>query len=611
MPRPFSADDTALLHPFKARSVWRRQGAESWRMDVPRGVEEHNLAWGCIVRRLLEDVDNVLLWHCEEVMELLVQQLELPLVPSGFKADPVRRRRSQRRPKKQQRRQQQQEQQQQRGQPAAARQVEEEEEEEEEPEEESPAPQVCQTPAPARVVASQSAKIRTSNAEYAETGRIKQQGAGSEMKSKQPPDEPKSFDSIRRIFGANATRALKDHKSHLQRFVHSPLYEWLSFMLIIANAIFIGYQTESQAQQSRDCSKQEVVCDEPLYILFMSCTFTVLFATEVAVLWSAEGLLGFFRTVDLNFRLMDIIIVILSMAENFVSILSLLQNSDPESTLASMSALRMVRVLRVAKLAKVVRVMSFFRELRLMVHSILSSMQALLWVIFILGMTFYFFAITLTSGVVSQMDTDGRWNDPVTESLRNCFGSLGRSLLTLYMAITGGRDWGEFYHMLQAVAYQYQILFLMFLTFTMFALLNVVTGVFVDAATQGSQNNQQMIINEEMHAKRQYLKRLAEMFQQMDEDGNGTLTTSEFNDALRDDCVKAFFHALKLDVQDAVTLFKLLDVDQSGSISVDEFMEGCYELQGETRNIDAKIMKMQLAWLVEQVESLRQGTLTR
>jgi len=309
-----------------------------------------------------------------------------------------------------------------------------------------------------------------------------------------------------------------------------------------------------------------------------------------------------------NWRLVDIFVVVISILDNVVGFLSWVQRSAPsqtESLLASVSILRIVRVLRVVKLARVIRLLSFFRELRLMVNNILNCSKPLLWVILILGMTIYVFAVTLTCGVVSHLDSGGLWRDPVTESLRDSFASLGDSHLTLYMAMAGGKDWGDFYDMLEPVAFQYRVLFLVFLTFTLFALLNVVTGVFVDAAAVASQNNQQTIIIEEMHAKKQYLRHLKEIFAQMDVDHDGTITSAEFTNALQNERVVANFRALKLNADDAVQLFKLLDVDQSGQINVGEFLEGCYELQGETRNIDAKIMKMQLSWLVEQFDSSR------
>jgi len=107
-----------------------------------------------------------------------------------------------------------------------------------------------------------------------------------------------------------------------------------------------------------------------------------------------------------------------------------------------------------------------------------------------------------------------------------------------------------------------------------------------------------------MEAKKTFLKDLRDLFHEMDQDGNGIIASEEFHSRLGDEQVIAYFSALKLDITDTVTLFQLLDVDGSDEVDISEFLEGCYALQGEARSIDAKIMKLQLQWLVMNFEML-------
>merc|ERR1712232_372123 len=73
----------------------------------------------------------------------------------------------------------------------------------------------------------------------------------------------------------------------------------------------------------------------------------------------------------------------------------------------------------------------------------------------------------------------------------------------------------------------------------------------------------------------------------------------EFESKLGDERVVAYFNAMKLDVSDAVMLFRMLDYDQSDEISIDEFVVGCYKLQGESRSLDMKIMQYEVRFLQE------------
>merc|ERR1719353_1821311 len=83
---------------------------------------------------------------------------------------------------------------------------------------------------------------------------------------------------------------------------------------------------------------------------------------------------------------------------------------------------------------------------------------------------------------------------------------------------------------------------------------------------------------------------MQDIFVEMDQDEQGTISLEEFESKLEDERVIAYFNALKLDVSDARVLFRLLDTDESGEITIDEFIVGCYKLQGESRSLDMKIM---------------------
>merc|ERR1719482_1268452 len=101
------------------------------------------------------------------------------------------------------------------------------------------------------------------------------------------------------------------------------------------------------------------------------------------------------------------------------------------------------------------------------------------------------------------------------------------------------------------------------------------------------------------------MQTMQEIFEEMDEDGKGTITLGEFEDKLKDERVIAYFNVLKLDVSDARILFALLDYDNSKEIGIDEFLEGCYKLQGESRSLDMKIMQFEVKHLREDSKVIK------
>jgi hypothetical protein len=197
------------------------------------------------------------------------------------------------------------------------------------------------------------------------------------------------------------------------------------------------------------------------------------------------------------------------------------------------------------------------------------------------------------------LDTSEKWTLEENLGLVESFGSIDQSILSLFMSMSGGNDWSQYYDALVGLPLYYRIAYLVFIAFCLFAVINIVTGVFVEAALQANIKDKDIIVHEELQSKKAYLESMQELFEDMDEDGKGTISLHEFEDKLQDERVIAYFNVLKLDVSDARVLFHLIDNDHSDEIGIDEFLEGCYKLQGESRSLDMKIMQSEVHFLQE------------
>eukprot|EP00931_Biecheleriopsis_adriatica_P087024 TRINITY_DN61546_c0_g1_i1.p1 TRINITY_DN61546_c0_g1~~TRINITY_DN61546_c0_g1_i1.p1 ORF type:complete len:668 (-),score=136.38 TRINITY_DN61546_c0_g1_i1:48-2051(-) len=399
-------------------------------------------------------------------------------------------------------------------------------------------------------------------------------------------------------------------RTQLQKVVDSRAYEWASILLILLNSAFIGWQTEFTAGRAAQDAAANIPQrdDSPSYFIVLSFIFNILFLIDLVARWSAAGFISFWRTEeagwsdDLSWNALDVFIVLTGLMDCVIVIISLTGTDDSGSNMSSgFSIARVVRIVRIVKVARVIRVMKFFRELRMMIFSIMNSMKSLAWVILILTMMFYVFGITFVSGVLSHLDTTDKWNQAEHDNLVKFFGSLDRAIISLYMAMSGGNDWCVYFEALELTQSIYHWLFLLFITFAIFAVVNIVTGVFVESAMQSSTTDAATMVAEELEVKKAKLASMKEVFENLDEDGTGTFTIDEFENRLRDERVAAYFSTLKLDVGDAKALFRLLDYDQSNEITIDEFVEGCSSLQGEARSLDAKIMQFELKFIKEAV----------
>merc|ERR1712125_299892 len=78
-------------------------------------------------------------------------------------------------------------------------------------------------------------------------------------------------------------------------------------------------------------------------------------------------------------------------------------------------------------------------------------------------------------------------------------------------------------------------------------------------------------------------KRLRQIFGDTDTDGNGKLTLGEVEQILGQKHTRAYLQSLGIDANDAWTLLKLLDADNSGTIDCEEFIDGFMALKGEAK----------------------------
>jgi len=386
------------------------------------------------------------------------------------------------------------------------------------------------------------------------------------------------------------TRAVvKSQRSLLQRVTDSHFYEVFSATLIMANALFIGWQTQVAGREIRDQKQSETPAD-----LIISIVFTVIFTIELGLRWIADGCCTFFQSDDLPWNLMDIFIVGLAIVD------CMLEALNARSTMTNnIAVLRVLRILRVVKIARIVRIKRFFKELRIMVYSILGSCKSLLWVLLVVWFMLYMFGIAFTWAAINHLRKLDLADIP--EDLEDHFGTLDSSLLSLFMAMSGGNDWAVYYDALAPLGSFFRYAFLLYISFALFAVVNIVTGVFVDSALQNNTRDRELLIQEEIQNKKDYLENMAAIFEEIDADNTGYISQEEFEVSLQDERVKAYFNSMKLDVSDARTLFALLDYDQSTEVEIKEFIAGCYKLQGESRSLDVKIMQYEVRYLSELI----------
>jgi len=232
------------------------------------------------------------------------------------------------------------------------------------------------------------------------------------------------------------------------------------------------------------------------------------------------------------------------------------------------------------------------KHLRVMVSMILNSLLQLTWLIVILGLVLYVFGILFTSGATDyRKPTDGR---PVPENagaVNEDYGSLFLTMFTLFLSVTGGVSWGEVAVTVRHAGFLYFMLFICYIFLTLFSILNVVTGVFVDGAIAHAHADRQLALGREREKKSEKIKELVEMLGSIDTDGSGTISWDEFKTGISRPDIRQAIESMMIDIHEAPELFELLDLDGDGDVDILEFIEVMQRLEGNARSSDIQKLK--------------------
>jgi len=163
-----------------------------------------------------------------------------------------------------------------------------------------------------------------------------------------------------------------------------------------------------------------------------------------------------------------------------------------------LSFIRSLKLLRVFRITRMLGAFRFIRSLRMMVASIICSLTSLMWAFVLLGFLLYLFSIFIMQGIENYIFIESAQPNSDMSDLLKMYGTLDKSMLTLFMSITGGKDWGDTLEPLEDVTWAYCLFYVCFVTFVVFGVMNVLTAIFVDSASQVAQVDQELVIQEEI-----------------------------------------------------------------------------------------------------------------
>jgi len=176
--------------------------------------------------------------------------------------------------------------------------------------------------------------------------------------------------------------------------------------------------------------------------------------------------------------------------------------------------------------------------------------------------------------------------DTLVQQVYVLYGGIERTIMTLLMTVTGGPEWREAAWPMTQVSWFNGVLWTCYILFMIFGMLNVLTGIFVDAAIQASANDRDNMIQTQIEERHSFINMIRSVFVDSDTDNSGQVSEKEFHELLKNSEMVAYLKAMGIDSSEASGLFRLLDDDGSGCVDIEEFITGFLRLKGQAKAVD-------------------------
>jgi len=356
--------------------------------------------------------------------------------------------------------------------------------------------------------------------------------------------------------------------------VMHPRFDYLVSIFILANAGTMGASADHLARTQN--------IDEPTWITALEKIFAVVFTLEL-LLRLVVHKAHFFCGSGWTWNLFDFCLVTFQIVEEIMSALAL-------KTTGWTGTLRLLRLIRVVRLARILRLI---RELRVLVSSISNSMKSLVWTVLLMFLIIYSVSLCITQLVADHRLklTEEERADPAKADdiadLERYYGSLTRCQLSLFEAITGGMDWDALVvPLMRQVSPVLAAILVVYVAISVLAMMNVVTGVFVDSVLASAKADKEQFL----------LNNARELFKTSDEE----MDWEAFKGKIDMPQMIEFFRGIDVDPSEAQGIFSLIDLDESGSVNADEFLNGCVRLQGPSKALETAV-------LLQEVRGLRRA----
>lgn len=350
--------------------------------------------------------------------------------------------------------------------------------------------------------------------------------------------------------------------------------------------------------------------------------FTISFIVEMLLKFHLQTIRGYFSC---RWHIFDFIVILTDLSQ---LVLSRFVNSSITDETPSAAMFRMLRLARLMRLTRLVN-LDFFDDLVAMISGIMGGVSTLGWAVVLFLIVVYVTSLMFREffGRTSQIMICEECGDvDITEY----FNSVPRSMLTVFRYFFGDFSTVQGVSIYEGIQTSYGALAAFFVCIVFFivfiGIFNVITAIFVESTLAAAQNLENTRMTERLNDPELWMSRIETLIRKLFEKhamsenlegkalseslealANEPVVEEEFQEFIKDKCVVRALDDLEIDKADHKYLFDILDADNTGSISLCEFIEGFRRLRGSPRRSDIITIDLMVREIQAKIHDLCEG----
>eukprot|EP00927_Polykrikos_kofoidii_P000708 TRINITY_DN10263_c0_g1_i5.p1 TRINITY_DN10263_c0_g1~~TRINITY_DN10263_c0_g1_i5.p1 ORF type:complete len:682 (-),score=94.40 TRINITY_DN10263_c0_g1_i5:56-2080(-) len=368
--------------------------------------------------------------------------------------------------------------------------------------------------------------------------------------------------------------------------VNDKRFDTVVGVIIAVNSIIIPY--EQDLRMVGDTRKSQILD----YVEF---TFLLLYTIELLIRLRAFAWEAF----QDNCVKFDALLVVIAFVEQCI-----FRPVADQSKSSSWGFVAVLRACRLLRLARSLRLLLRFKELWMLVRGLLNSFSTVVYTVVVLFVIIYISSCVARELInlsdMCNMESPAYHAEFHRLALEH-FGSLPNTMLTLLQFATVDSV-ASIYKKFIRIEPWLAVYFCTVIVVISIVLMNMITAVIVNTALEQAMQDNDLRQVQETEKKKRFCRDLEGMFVRLDEDGSGSISREEILGIGPED---RKLLANVLSIGDPMDIFELLDVDCSGSVAIEEFIENIFLAANEDMSSVMRLrMEKKVDLLCESVNRL-------